>query len=293
MKNSFIGLTVLLTIFLVGCSDNSITENVEIDDVSAEEVSAEEEEVLEEAIEGESVKTEEPIEEEPVAEEVVNAFFEAYETSTVGYQESKPIALNTYQTYIEGVPQDTYITWKFTPGNAEPEKVYEVAMANRGPDTGPSKQLDTARTFAIHEGFYVIEPISSLNEETVTAIKSGYFPFSDLRLDMTKEEASMVHHDYYDYYEDYNATYYYGTEVTYSLDDDTGLLNSMEVRAEVFSDNRTLDDIIALFGQPINEAGEKGAFITSYDFALGDYKIRVNVNYLDEEWATMKITKNE
>lgn len=290
MKKFFIGGLVVLSVLLTGCSEEEAqkvnTETPKAADTT-EEVKTTETEVTEE-------KTTEE-ESAVVSEEVINEFLSDYQDLTDNSKDSKQIAENIYQTMDLGEEFDTYTTWKFTSNEAQPEKIFEKKIAKNAGGAGfPRKSSDIADSFRVDDGFYVIEPLVSFDEETVNVIKNGSLPFSDLRLGMTEEEAAQILPNPYEIVEyDSGLTWFKGIEASYYVDGSTGLVTYIAASAEAFSDKQTLEEIKTVLGEPKEEGPYDEGEATYYDFVLGDYEYSIIRKNGDDDWQTLQITKYE
>lgn len=288
MKNFFIALLVFLTVLLAGCSEEKAqTASPKTEDATETETT--ETETATETTD--EVTTEEST---VVSEEMVNEFLAEYQDVTNNYKDSKKIAENTYQTMDVGElgeEFDTYTTWKFTPGEAQPEKIFEKKFPRNAEGAGfPRKSSDIADSFRVDDGFYVIEPLASFDEKTVNAIRSGYIPFSDLRLGMAKEEAAEILPNPYEVTEFNNGvTWFKGIDASYYVENN--VVSYIEVSAEAFSDKQSFEEIKALLGEVKEEGDFDEGEATYYDFVLGDFEISVIRKKGDEDWQYMQITK--
>lgn len=197
---------------------------------------------------------------------------------------------------MDAVPdmETTYRTWEFTPGEPEPELIFETSFKNKGTVAPPGKEGEIRNAYLSPKDFHVIAPVQDLDDDALSAIKNGYFPFSELRIGMSEEEASGILQEPYDTNNNGSSTWYLGLPVTYSVNNETGTVLHLEVLAEAFTEGRTINELNEFFEVPGTLIEDEDLTVEWYEYVLGEFDIFVNKYASDDEWYKLQIvTKDE
>lgn len=288
MRKAFMLSSILMALLLTGCSEKEVSKEqkavAKVEDVETETPSETETTVEETETETETETEAEIVEVEPevVTQETIDAFLQ-------NYSDNKIIKENVYQTLEKNSPPGgggyhLYTTWEFTPGSEEPSKIFEKKYDTESVSFG-SWSSEVSKKFTIHDGYYVVEPTQTLTAESVPSMKEGYFPFSELRLGMTKEEAEKIATE--PYFEDQNDSVFQANnlDVSYNYSKSSGLVTYLFVDAEVFTGSHKMDEIKALFGEPTDTIVDTGLNTTDYEYVFDNYTMFVSKKNSDEEWA--------
>lgn len=279
---------ICMAVLLVGCSEKDV--QLEQKAVSKEvETEIEKETEVEEAETNVATEVETELEPEVVSQETIDSFLE-------GFSRSKKIEENVYQTLEHGQGEvekfDLYTTWEFAPGDEEPTKLFEKKYNTGVGVSMPMWAKEVKKKFTQDEGYYVVEPSQTLTAESVQAMKQGYFPFSELRVGMTSEEAKKIAPEPYKTDENDRVFYSYSLDMTYVVSKESNLVTHLIAPGEVFENLRTIDEFKTLFGPPTNSAYDADFSYTTYEYVFGDYTMYVQEKEKDF-WYEIQLTTTD